>query len=267
METEAPPVPLPPSPMSPDPEMVDVYDDRSLCWWATPLLTPVAVLPGLATIALAWQMGPAHGAWAGVRLAWPDLVWHGLALGVGVVAVDWLAPRGWPRAARWALGLGLAALVCPPHWWLLALPVRVAYTGPGIADFRPELSATEWGLFSLGWAFCGLCMARHPGPSAGAWLRPAGVGAASRVVAVAPLLGLAWMDALQWLHGGWSALACSPWLHTGTVVLDAASTGFPLGLALIVGLRLGRPRGDWRLSTPFRRLGQRLLEEVARIFS
>ncbi len=272
MASNEQPVPLPPSPLPSEGEPSGMRDDVRLSWWATVLLAPLALLPGLVTSLLHGGGVVYSGRWwdGWDSLSYPasQLAWHGLSLALGVVAAEWLAPRGWRRPYRWAAGLGAGTLVCLPAWfWVVALspPVRPTHGGFLHPLGLPSLTLTL--LASFGWALSGWCSARSLGRPGSVWRRLPLVGAMWRVVAMVPLLGSAWLDTRSVLSHPDVALALNPWPYFGTVMGAMALTGFLFGLVLANGLRLGRPRGEWRWTTALAARFARLRRRVTRILS
>jgi ABC-type transport system involved in multi-copper enzyme maturation permease subunit len=104
-------------------------------WWGTFRAVPVlAILPGLATAAIAWH----HGHWSGVVLVVGLVVAYGSALtSLGLALATWV-----PRLGR-AVGLCVAAHVGITVGWVVFVailtPRAPGLTGPGLASFSPFL--------------------------------------------------------------------------------------------------------------------------------
>ncbi len=98
---------LPPPPLAT--ESVPVRTGPPL--WAMPVTTLVAgAVAGLVGVATTAAMG---GGSRGFEVLFPIALWYGAVVGLGAALGDrWV--RAWPRAARWAAGMGLAGLVLDP---------------------------------------------------------------------------------------------------------------------------------------------------------
>ena len=110
----APGPPLPPSPLTEPPP--PPFREVALPWNTLALTGLVdLVFGGLAQEALLLASA-GSGAWAVVFALLAVL--PGVLLGLGPAIVDRLRPH-WPRAARWALGMGLRGLVPLSSAWML----------------------------------------------------------------------------------------------------------------------------------------------------
>lgn len=109
-----------------------------LPWW-TPLLTMAAFV--VARIALAAVVYPVlrpnsayHPHYPLGHYAWwllGNSAWAGLRLGLGAMLADRVVGQRWNRAARWSLGMGLAACVLRPDR-LYGYVAGVVYLGPQV---------------------------------------------------------------------------------------------------------------------------------------
>ncbi len=138
--------PLPPPPLAheyvPDPAAVPLP-------WTTPLMTLLAgAIAGGAAVLVMRLVAHSSEEW---HLLFGTLAWYGLMAGLGATAMDHWAP-GWPPIGRWALGVGLAALLPDP-----VIVVEMAVRGRWDAGFFSILGLAMgvlFGLFgvALGWA-------------------------------------------------------------------------------------------------------------------
>jgi len=204
----------------------------ALPWSAALTVTGACVAVGLLSVlvrSLQARIGgaPAGGVGSlgtvGIRSAWAALYWA-----VGLVAGDRALPH-WPRAARWALGLGLGSLVPDPGFVLQM--IQHPLHPPHPADMTTQL--LPWVPFAILFGyFLGLAARR---PEGVLWRLPV-VGVAIQAGPMLVLLLIAAVFVPSSLPTGRGAVFTLVWC-----LAEGVLHGGLLGLA--VGERL---RAAWR---------------------